>query len=1314
MDTGTVVDARPTARADVLRDGDSLYVVSGTTVVSEYSSPPSPDDVSAGSAELSRFSYNALTQTYSRDAGFPVTVHRGSTESITLAKDSTGRLWVTYALVAPDNSSQVYVNHSLASDADWGTPYPVPTPAAAVHHDDISAVVAFQRDKIGVLWSNQLTRKFYLAVHRDGEPDEAWRTEVAYGGGVGGCTGGCANDHLNVKALSSDGSGRLLVAVKTANQRPGQPFVSLLVRDAHAAWSSHPFGAVEDLHTRPMIVLDEEHREVFMFAVSPEVGGSIYYKKSGLDDIVFPPGQGTLLIQNGLDTDISNPTASKQAVDAASGLVILATANRNGVYLHNRLDLAGEPPPPPAAPTDARVSSSAADPESTLELTWSDNSRSEDGFAIERRSGDAPYTEVATVAANATSYADTGLAAGDTYTYRVRAWNSVGFSRYSEPAGATTRPGTVHGYAPTEDAYVDSAAPGTRYGTRALLKSDASPVQESYLKFTVSGLGKSPVTSATLRLYVADNGSVKGGSVAQMSDSSWREDTVTYDTRPALDGPALSSLGPVAVGTWYEFDVTPAVRADGVLSFGLRTPSTDGVQFGSREDPAHAPRLVVTTAPAETTAPQTAIDAGPSGTTASTAASLSFSADEAGASFECRLDDSAFAACTSPKRYTGLAEGPHVAEVRATDPSGNTDETPARRAWTVDTTPPGTLVDADVSPVSGRDAATFSFTADELDATFKCSLDGSAEVACSSPQRYSGLADGAHSFAARATDAVGNTEPTPARFAWTVDTVAPETWLYTGPQQAATIDSATFRFSSSEGGSTFECRLDEAAYEPCRSPRSYSGLAEGSHTFRARATDAAGNVDATPPGRTWVIDISAPDTQPPSVTLTAPADGDVVRGRVVLAADAGDDVGLDHVAFLVGGAVVARDGTPPYKVSWDSTTAPDGQAAITARALDASSNATTTSARTVTVDNTAPQTSIRSGPPDPTSDGSAEFAFSSDDEAATLACSLDGGAYAPCDSPRRYSGLADGAHVFRVRATDRAGNVDATPAARQWTVDSAPPQTTVTSGPSGRVNSRSATLTFTSDEAGATFTCSLDGSGYRECASPQTYTALADGAHTFDVRATDAAGNTDSSAADRAWSVDPVVFSDDFESGDFSRWTQPAPHVAIDGAGAVQTAVVRSGVFAAELSAPSITSYSFLRATLSAPQSDLTVSGDFQITAEGAAGQDVPIFKLYDTAGVRVVYINRRNVTGQIFAVNGSSGPVPTTGQLALGEWAHVTVRAIAAGAAASTVEVSLNGVPIYRTSTASLGIAGIRTIQVGNDKQLPFALFADNIEGRL
>jgi hypothetical protein len=90
--------------------------------------------------------------------------------------------------------------------------------------------------------------------------------------------------------------------------------------------------------------------------------------------------------------------------------------------------------------------------------------------------------------------------------------------------------------------------------------------------------------------------------------------------------------------------------------------------------------------PVDITAPETAIDSGPSGTVSSTSASFAFSSSEASSTFECSLDGGPFEACASPKSYAGLAEGAHTFQVRATDAAGSTDPTPASRSWTVNTT----------------------------------------------------------------------------------------------------------------------------------------------------------------------------------------------------------------------------------------------------------------------------------------------------------------------------------------------------------------------------------------------------------------------------------------------------------------------------------------------------------------------------------------------------------------------------------------------------------------------------------------------------
>jgi hypothetical protein len=176
-------------------------------------------------------------------------------------------------------------------------------------------------------------------------------------------------------------------------------------------------------------------------------------------------------------------------------------------------------------------------------------------------------------------------------------------------------------------------------------------------------------------------------------------------------------------------------------------------------------------------------------------------------------------------------------------------------------------------------------------------------------------------------------------------------------------------------------------------------------------------------------------------------------------------------------------------------------------------------------DTTAPDTSLTSGPSGTVSVNSASFGFSSSESGSTYQCRLDAAAWGACSSPKAYSGLANGTHTFDVRATDAAGHTDASPASRTWTVnvaspaDTTAPDTSITGGPTGTVSSTAASFDFASSESGSTYQCRLDAGAWGACSSPKAYSGLANGTHTFDVRATDAAGNTDASPASRTWTV---------------------------------------------------------------------------------------------------------------------------------------------------------------------------------------------------
>src|SRR5689334_11438974 len=104
---------------------------------------------------------------------------------------------------------------------------------------------------------------------------------------------------------------------------------------------------------------------------------------------------------------------------------------------------------------------------------------------------------------------------------------------------------------------------------------------------------------------------------------------------------------------------------------------------------------------------------------------------------------------------------------------------------------------------------------------------------------------------------------------------------------------------------------------------------------------------------------AATDTTPPTVSLTAPANGASVRGSVTVSATASDNVGVRGVQFLLDGASLnTEDTSSPYSISWNTTSAAAGPHVLSARARDAAGNLGTAAVVNVTVDNQPPSGTV--------------------------------------------------------------------------------------------------------------------------------------------------------------------------------------------------------------------------------------------------------------------------------------------------------------------------------------------------------------------
>jgi hypothetical protein len=192
------------------------------------------------------------------------------------------------------------------------------------------------------------------------------------------------------------------------------------------------------------------------------------------------------------------------------------------------------------------------------------------------------------------------------------------------------------------------------------------------------------------------------------------------------------------------------------------------------------------------------------------------------------------------------------------------------------------------------------------------------------------------------------------------------------------------------------------------------------------------------------------------------------------------------------------------------------------RARDAAGNVDDSPAsRSFTVDTNAPQTTVDSGPPDPTTQRGATFTFSANEAVLHFECALDTAAFTTCTSGISYAGpLALGEHEFRVRSVDPAGNVGA-PDTHSWTIEATPPSDTTApvitlNGPPSGTQETSATFTFSANES-ATFRCRLDTATFDNCSSGISYSGLQPGEHVFRVEATDAAGNV--AVASHTWTI---------------------------------------------------------------------------------------------------------------------------------------------------------------------------------------------------
>jgi hypothetical protein len=275
-----------------------------------------------------------------------------------------------------------------------------------------------------------------------------------------------------------------------------------------------------------------------------------------------------------------------------------------------------------------------------------------------------------------------------------------------------------------------------------------------------------------------------------------------------------------------------------------------------------------------------------------------------------------------------------------------------------------------------------------------------------------------------------------------------EPTITSGPASITSQTSATFTFTDTQAGVSFQCQLDGSAYTSCVSGVKYTGQAEATHTFKVQAV--SGSKTSSAATYKWTVDTTAP-----SPTVTFPSDGGVynaagwaegcpvagvcgkakdsqgvVSAVVSIRQGAGNWWGgssFNKASETFNAATVESPGSKTSNWRYPIGLPPAGSYTIHVRASDEAANTTSAGSQAVstfTVKTTAPPApSISSGPEEETSEKSATFVFSDSEAGVSFLCAKDEKQFSPCASPKTYETASQGEHIFYVQARDAAGNV---------------------------------------------------------------------------------------------------------------------------------------------------------------------------------------------------------------------------------------------------------------------------------------------------
>ncbi len=383
----------------------------------------------------------------------------------------------------------------------------------------------------------------------------------------------------------------------------------------------------------------------------------------------------------------------------------------------------------------------------------------------------------------------------------------------------------------------------------------------------------------------------------------------------------------------------------------------------------------------------------------------------------------------------------------------------------------------------------------------------------------SSLNEGNYSFQIQVTTTAGVQSSFSQNF--TIDMTAPTVNLNSLPAMVSANQTPSIGFSSTDnlsGVAKVTCMIDAIAISNCLSPYIPSPLGAGPHTFKAQATDMAGNLSSWST-YSWTIDLTVPTV---NFASTPAAFTNSTSAQFSLS---GTDVSSYTCKLDQASSYSSCTTSPSFTVA-------AGKHSLSVIGTSLAGLASSPTTYQWDVDTVAPAAPTLT--PDVgnlTNKTSVHFSLASSDNdsgVASFLCSIDSnspGNFTSCSSPAGYT-LTDGSHSFYSKAVDKAGNISAASSVT-WIIDTTPPSTpNLVASLSSPTKSNLITISYSSTDAGsgiASYTCFLDSVIQTTCSGSSSLTGLADGSHKFEVAAFDKAGNQSSSLGSFQWLIDSTV-----------------------------------------------------------------------------------------------------------------------------------------------------------------------------------------------